>query len=47
MSINTQKNGNTQLNDAREGVNDKVDKLKNLGNTKGRAWNKKRRNRSI
>ena len=42
-----QTNGNAQLNESREQVNDKIEKLKNLGSTKGVAWRKKRRNRSI
>lgn len=39
--------GKDQLNTARDGVNEKVDKLKNLGSTKGVVWKGKRRNRSI
>tara|TARA_R110002051_G_scaffold183611_1_gene253166 strand:+ start:610 stop:744 length:135 start_codon:yes stop_codon:yes gene_type:complete len=42
-----QSNGNSQLNEARENVNSKVDKLKGLGKTKGKTWNANRRNRSI
>ena len=40
-------NGNSQLNESRDGVNSRVKKLKGLGNTKGASWKSQRRNRSI
>jgi len=45
--MSNQKNGNDQLNTNREGVNERVKKLKGLGNTKGVKWREKRRHRSI
>jgi hypothetical protein len=42
-----QSNGNSQINSNREDHNNKVKKLKGLGNTKGKTWNENRRNRSI
>jgi hypothetical protein len=40
-------NGNSQLNDSREGVNSRVSKLKGLGNTFGKQVRKNRRNINI
>ncbi len=42
-----QKNGNSQLNEARENSNEKVSKLSLLGKAKRVKWNSNRRNRSI
>ena len=42
-----QSNGNDKLNQAREDHNNKVSKLKGLGNTKGFVWKKNRRNTNI
>ena len=39
-----QSNGNNQLNSEVNSVNGRVDKLKGLGSTKGRIWNKRRKN---
>lgn len=47
LKMNTQNNGNTQLNDSRESFNDRVLRLKNLGSTKGVIWKNKKRNRTI
>ncbi len=47
MKSENQKNGNSQLNGAREDSNNKVSKLSMLGKTKRVAWNANRRNRSI
>lgn len=44
---NQQNNGNSQLNEAREGVNNRVDSKAILGATKRRIWNSKRRFRTI
>lgn len=44
---NQQNNGNSQLNDAREGVNSRVDHKTFLGRTKRRQWSNKRRFRTI
>lgn len=45
--MNNQNNGNSQLNESRERVNQKVSRLTNIGNSAGRQWNRKRRHRSI
>lgn len=38
---------NTQVNTIREATNNKVSKMKNLGNTRRNQWSSKRRQRSI
>lgn len=43
----SQRNGNTQLNESREKVNNRIERLRGLGNTKRIQWNNRRRNRSI
>lgn len=43
----SQNNGNTQLNNDRNNFNDKVSKLKILGNSKKVKWSDKRRYRNI
>ena len=40
---NQQNNGNSQLNEARDGVNKRVDQKTFLGKTKRRQWAKWRR----
>lgn len=42
-----QNNGNTQLNEARNSTNKKIDHMTFLGKTKRRQWNAKRRFRGI
>ena len=45
--MNTQNNGNSQLNSERENFNCRVGKKLILGKTKKVAWDSKRRNRTI
>jgi len=45
--MNTQNNGNNQLNTERENFNNRVGKKAILGRSKKIAWNQKRRNRTI
>ena len=40
-------NGNSQLNESRDGVNNRVSKLKGLGNTFGKKVRENRRNKNI
>ena len=40
-------NGQSQINSTRNSFNDKVSKLRMLGNTKKVAWDSRRRNRAI
>jgi len=47
MPSREQNNGNTQLNDTREGFNDKVERLGHLGQSKRVNWRGKRRYRTI
>jgi hypothetical protein len=45
--MKNQKNGNNQVNEAKDAFNNKVAKLKNLGSTKGVQWKGQLRNKSI
>ena len=47
MSSKEQRNGNTQLNSERESVNNRISKLKHLGQSKRVQWDTKRSNRTI
>ena len=47
MSSKEQRNGNTQLNSERESVNNRISKLKYLGQSKRVQWDTKRSNRTI
>ena len=47
MNINTQNNGNNQLNSARNEFNDRIEAKSYLGRTKKVAWTGARRFRSI
>jgi hypothetical protein len=43
----TEKTNSPQLSSERSSVNDRVDRMKFLGNSKTSVWRRKRRNRSI
>ena len=45
--MESQNNGNTQLNTDRNDLNQKISKLKMLGNSKKVKWSDKRRFRNI
>ena len=45
--MESQNNGNTQLNTDRNDLNQKINKLKMLGNSKKVKWSDKRRFRNI
>lgn len=47
METHQSNNGNTQLNGVRNSFNEKVSKLRILGNSKKVIWDGRRRNRSI
>jgi hypothetical protein len=42
-----QGNGNSQINESRERQNDRTDKLRKIGTSKGQKWRRRRRYRSI
>ena len=43
----TERTNSPQLSSERSSVNDRVDKMKFLGNSKTSVWRRKRRNRAI